>query len=258
MHMRKLMIAILLVVLLGVGIGSYMLLRHKTNHALVGVSKSNTASRVYHQIDLPFPNSAPTPQVTITFDQYGFEPNQFRVPVGTKINVTNATDSPLLFEPLSGQANQLLSMALGYIASDQNKSFTITKTGNWQFEGDNSPAIRGDLVATPVGASTATLSATELPQYDPKAHSLLINYTNYGFVPNIAIVPVGTKITILNSTNQGGMSFDEVSNDPLPDPALNLGVLETGQEASVTLNRPGTWHYLNAWETTDKGQITAQ
>lgn len=193
--------------------------------------------------------------VAVVFDTYGFEPNQFRVPVGTKITVKNESSAPLLFQALPGQPNQLDSLNLGNISPNQAKSFTINKEGSWQFEANNNPALRGDISGTAQSQSSARLSQSELPTYDPNTHSLLINYNDYGFLPNDVTVPAGTKITIKNSTNEGGMDFQELSSDPIKDPALSLGIINMGQQQTFVLSRAGTYHYVNTWEKTDMGEI---
>jgi hypothetical protein len=86
----------------------------------------------------------------------------------------------------------------------------------------------------------------------------LISYTNFGFMPNIASVPVGTVVEIKNLTNEGGMGFYQDPSQSIANNELNLGVIEMNQEKSMTLTKKGTWIYLNSWETTDKGQITVQ
>lgn len=196
--------------------------------------------------------------VSIVFDSYGFEPNQFRVPVGTKVTVKNESGASLLFQALPGQPNQLDSLNLGNIAPNQSKSFTINKEGSWQFQANNNPALRGDVSGTAQNQSSARLTQSELPTYDPSTHTLLINYNDYGFLPNEVTVPAGTKITIKNSTNEGGMDFEELSSDPTRDPALSLGLINKGQQRTFVLSNPGTYHYVNTWEKTDMGEITVK
>lgn len=87
--------------------------------------------------------------------------------------------------------------------------------------------------------------------------TLLLNYDNFGFMPNIARVPIGTIIEVENTTNEGGMYFEEIPQATHQDPAFNLGIIEMGQTKSFKLTQAGTWIYENAWETTDRGQITA-
>lgn len=89
------------------------------------------------------------------------------------------------------------------------------------------------------------------------AKTLLINYDNFGFMPNIARVPVGTIIEVENTTNEGGMYFEEIPQAAIQDPVFDLGIIEMGQTKTFKLTRAGTWIYENAWETTDRGQITA-
>lgn len=203
------------------------------------------------------PKAIRVSRVIINYDQYGFQPNQFRVPVGTMVGVKNNGNTVLDFQALPNQPNQLQGLNLGYINPGQTKYFKLTKIGSWQFQANSNPAIRGDVSATAVGQSSVSLTENELPVYNPTNKTLLLNYTNYGFLPNIAKVPVGTKVIVRNSTNQGGMFFMESPNDSIQNPSLNLGYIAKGSSSSFVLNQPGTWHYVNGWETTDRGQITA-
>lgn len=216
----------------------------KTNKQLADKNKHNPPKKINNN------------QVTIVFDQYGFNPNQFSVPIGTEVAVINKSAGMLNFEALANQPNQLDAMNLGNIRIGQTKKFKVTKLGSWQFQANNSPAIRGNLSATAVGKSSVALTNIELPKYDPSTHSLLLNYTNYGFVPNKINVPLGTKVTILNSTNQGGMYFMQSSSDLVSNSALDVGLLKGNAESTFILNHKGTWHYVNTWEPTDQGQIS--
>ncbi len=247
-----------LICLLIIGAAAYAIFR-----VYDGKPKAHSiAAYVVRVKPLPHPTIGPVSQppaksVTLLFDKYGFEPNQFQVPIGVTIDVVNASSSPFVFSALPGQADQLSALDLGSIAVGASKSFSIDRLGNWQFEANGSPALRGEVSSLPADSNWSGLSADQMPKYDPASKSLLINYTDYGFVPNIASVPLGTKVTIKNSTDEGGMSFDEVSSDSSPNPVLNLGVLNMGQSKSFVLNTKGSWKYINTWEVTDLGQITA-
>ena len=95
------------------------------------------------------------------------------------------------------------------------------------------------------------------PPTPQPVRTLLINYDNFGFMPNIARVPIGTIIEVENTTNEGGMYFEEIPQAAKQDQAFNLGIIEMGQIKSFKLTQAGTWIYENAWETTDRGQVTA-
>ncbi len=257
--MRKIVLAIL--ILFVVAEGSYLAYRQLYPSDKTAAKRAVRVSII--QLAKPKPvvskpqPSAPPDSVSVIFDQYGFEPNQFEVPVGTTIIVDNKSSAALKFEPLAGQPNQPQGMYLGEIAVNSSAHFTLNTTGSWQFEANGNPALRGNVTATPAGQSSTVLNNRELPKYDPSTKSLLLNYTDYGFLPNIITVPVGTKVTVINSTTEGGMQFEELPTDTNQNPALNVGILDKGQSKSFTLNVKGTWHYENSWETTDQGQISA-
>jgi plastocyanin len=259
MSLRKVAI-IGFVCLVIIGAGTYVLITkmHRSSRKAIPTVSSKTVQAK----PLPHPNIGPISQplnknVVVLFDQYGFEPNQFQVPIGVTVEVTNASTAPLLFMALPGQADQLYVLDLGMIAPGSSKSFTVNRLGSWQFQANNNPALRGEISTIAANPDWNGLSALQLPRYNSATHSLLINYTDYGFVPNISSVPVGTKVTILNSTDEGGMYFRQLTSDSEQNPALDLGILEMGQSKSFTLNVKGVWHFVNAWETTDKGQITS-
>jgi plastocyanin len=206
----------------------------------------------------PQPVPASPPQVTLIFDQYGFEPNEFKVPVGTVIMVKNTTNKVLNFQSLPYNPTPLPGLNIGVIAPGTWAQFSVSKLGSWQFQANNNPALRGDVTGISVSGSWSGLTNNELPRYDAKTKSLLLNYTDYGFLPNIVTVPVGTKVTVLNSTDEGGMYFSEMPGYTSPDPGMQLGIIGMNQSASFTLTRAGTWHYVNTWEPTDMGEITAR
>ncbi len=107
-------------------------------------------------------------------------------------------------------------------------------------------------------SNTVTTSIQPKPAHTLTAPHLVltINYNNFGFMPSIATVPVGTKVTIENTTTEGGMDFKQLPTQAVQNSNLNLGIIEMGQSKSFILNQKGKWIYENSWETTDLGQIT--
>ena len=261
--MRKIILAFLILIVIAEG--AYIAYRHTSTAPVTAIAtkkpnKSNLAKNSKTKPSVPATTTRPAPPpntVVVVFDRYGFEPNQFEAPIGTAVLVENKSKAPLTFEPLGGQPNQIESMYLGTIGVGGSSKFVLSSVGSWQFEANNSPSLRGNVKSTPVGQSTVILTNQELPQYDPKTKSLLINYTDYGFLPNITNVPIGTTVTVLNSTDEGGMQFEEMTGDGSPNPALNLGIIEESKSASFVLKTKGTWHYENTWEPSDQGEITA-
>ena len=226
--MRKIILAFLILIVIAEG--SYIAYRHTSPAPVTAITakkpnKSSVAKNPKAKASIPSTTIKPAPPpntVVVVFDRYGFEPNQFEVPIGTTVMVENKSKAPLIFEPLGGQSNQIESMYIGTIGVGGSSKFVLSSVGSWQFEANNSPSLRGNVKSTPVGQSTVMLTNKELPQYDPKTKSLLINYTDYGFLPNIANVPIGTTVTVLNSTDEGGMQFEEMAGDVKPSTALNL------------------------------------
>ncbi len=240
----------------------YLILVINRGHSLVDASQKQSAVIAY-KTPKPAPKTKkqaqpkqPT-QITIVYDKYGFVPNEIKVPVGMVIEVKNETIQTLNFQALSYNSTYLAGLNIGDINPGGSGQFVVSEVGSWQFQANGNPAIRGDIAGFTPNGQWYGLSPKELPQYNPSTKTLLINYTDYGFVPNIVSVPVGTKVTILNSTDEGGMDFEELSSDPTPNPSLSLGIIHKGKSASFILTKPGTWHYVNTWETTDVGEITA-
>lgn len=205
----------------------------------------------------PPPKVQPKPLVvTINYDKFGFDPNIVKVPVGTIVTVKNITNQNLLFQPLYGQPNQNNSLNLGNITPRQSKSFTITKTGVWQYEGQNNPEIRG-LIST--GKLTPNIAALSI-NAPIKNNILLIKYDDYGFMPNEITVPYGTSVTIENisdNTQPGPMLILEKPGQ-LSDPQLNFGVIAKQQSKISVLTIKGTWIYEDVYQPKPKslGQIT--
>ncbi len=126
----------------------------------------------------------------------------------------------------------------------------------WQADSRHAGIINRQLAVQRVRLDE--LKNRPVPKPSPQtAQSLLLNYDNFGFMPNIARVPVGTTIEVENTTNEGGMYFEEVPQAAQQNPAFNLGIIEMGQTKSFKLTEAGTWTYENAWETTDLGRVTA-
>ena len=197
--------------------------------------------------------------IAIYFDNFGFDPNILRVPVGTIIKVINiSTKGPLKFEALSGQANQNYSLNLGIINQNQSKSLTITKSGVWQYEGQHNPEIRGVI-------STGKLSSNIIGKsINPPINNNQVNiiYDDYGFMPNIITVPPGTNITITNTsdnTQPGPMNIQEGPNQPL-NPNLNIGFIFKKKSKSFIVNKVGNWIYDDIYQPVPKslGQINVK
>lgn len=131
-------------------------------------------------------------------------------------------------------------------------------TIQWQSQVASNALISSRLtsIQTAVHQNAKLSSAPAKAPVVPKR--LAVTYNDYGFEPNESTVPVGTTVTIKNATNEGGMVFEQISG-PTPFAGMvNLGDIAMGKSASFTLNRPGTYVFQNAWETTDKMQVTVQ
>lgn len=191
--------------------------------------------------------------VTIYFDNYGFDPNELTVPMGTVVEVKNiSTLGALNFQPLYGQSNQNYALSLGLIGEGQSKSFVVAKKGVWQYEGDNNPSLRGEIGE----GDGSSYNYQQNPNATITSKSLTLEYNDYGFIPNEITVPLGTKITFYNlttNTQPGPMLFKQVPNQPSNNPALNLGVIYKQQHKSFIASSVGSWQFEDAYQPAAKG-----
>jgi plastocyanin len=250
MYRHRLIIAIAIVLVVGVGAPLYP--QHTANdviHYPAALTKHPVAAKKVNRV-----MSAPT----IYFDNYGFDPNILHVPVGTKVNVTNiSTNGILRFEALSGQPNQNYALDLGVIKEGQTKSFTITRSGAWQYEGNHNPSLRG-LIGT---AAVSDYKPFMVPDASDVSGAILIKYDDYGFLPNEIKIPAGTIVSLWNVTDKtqpGVSTFYQYPNSS-PNPALNIGNLAKQQTKTFVLSTKGSWILENVNQPVDKGlaSITA-
>lgn len=197
-----------------------------------------------------------SPHITIYYDNYGFDPNELTVPVGSHVAVKNISSQEMLtFNSIPNQPNAILD--LGQIAKNQSKAFIMSRAGVWQFEANNQPEIRGEI-------GTGRLSITPAIYPDARIHNnpVSISYDDYGFMPNEVSVPVGTTVTLTNNstnTQPGPSLFQEGPGSTAANPALNIGSLQKQRSKSFTLNTRGTWILENAYQPAGKNlaQITS-
>lgn len=123
-------------------------------------------------------------------------------------------------------------------------------------------AVAGDVFLTthwqPKSQAVAVHTTARKLPVATAPETMTINYDDYGFSPNIVIVPVGTKVMVANIATDGPMVFTEVPNQPSSNPALELGTIAMGQQKSFVLTEKGTWQFQNGNESADRGVITAQ
>lgn len=250
MYRHRHIIAVAIVLVVGIGASLYP--QHTANdvtHYPVTLNKPPaTAKKVNTNMSAP----------TIYFDNYGFDPNILHVPIGTTVNVTNiSTTGTLRFEALSGQPNQNYALDLGTIGEGQTKSFTITRFGAWQYEGNHNPSLRG-LIGS---AAVSDYKPFMAPDASDTSGAILIKYDDYGFMPNEIKVPVGTIVSLWNVTDktQPGVSTFYQYPNASPNPVLNIGNLAKQQTKTFVLNTKGSWILENVNQPLDKGlaRITA-
>lgn len=198
---------------------------------------------------------------TIYFDDYGFDPNEATVPVGSIVTFKNiSTTESLTLQEVDWDGRHIHPSAFNIdgISPGESASLTIIGRGVWQYQGNNNPSIRG-VIGT--GKSSSILPY-QLPNANVTTGSLQMVYDIYGFMPNEVTVPIGTTVTLKNITNDsqpGPSLFGEDPDDDPGNPVLNIGIIEKQHSKSFDLDSVGTWHLENLDQPLAKAlsQITA-
>lgn len=84
-----------------------------------------------------------------------------------------------------------------------------------------------------------------------------ITYDGSSFEPNNITIKKGQTIKIVNQSSSAQLSF---ASDPHPthtnEPELNIGSIDPGVSADVTVTKVGTWGYHNHFNPSQAGKIT--
>ncbi len=247
---------ILVVSVLLMGLGAFHIIANRIGSESTSVPLKTTASGTDAAAHL---SSAPNPptrniNITIYYDEYGFDPNILTLPIGTNVTVDNISTRQLEFNSVPEQAQQNSALNLGLIASGATKRFQIAKSGIWQFEGNNDPETRG-VIST---GSKLSVKPQMLPDARISSNKLDIVYDDYGFMPNEISVPVGTIITLTNAstkTQPGPTLFKQGAGMGGINPELNIGVLEKRQSKSFVVTNAGSWLLQNAYQPHQKAFV---
>lgn len=107
-------------------------------------------------------------------------------------------------------------------------------------------------------SATSRSSTSPRPSSNQSATENTITYSDNGFSPATLTVTSGTKITIKNNSS-GPLQFD---SNPHPqhtdDPELNVGPIEPGSSATVTVTQTGSHAYHNHLNASDTGTIIVE
>jgi plastocyanin len=218
--------------------------------------KKQNANQKLHHTKKSFQNK----QITIYFDNFGFDPNEVTVPFGYKILFKNISNLGSIFVQAVNWngypiANSIFN--LGQIGENQEKTITINQKGVWQYEVNHNPSYRAELG---IGHNLSVKSFMD-PNGTINGNQINIVYDIYGFMPNKITVPIGERVNITNLTNNsqpGPMFFEEAPNQSIPAPFLNLGVIDKKQTKSFIANLKGSWQFMDPYQPNQKnhGQIT--
>jgi len=190
-------------------------------------------------------------QNTIYFDNYGFDPNELTVPIGTIVIIKNITNYNLNFQPLYGQPNQNVALSLGNIQPGASKSFLADERGIWQYEANHNPSIRGEIGVGDV----SSYREDQMPNAKIKAPSVNLIYDDYGFLPNELRIKANTKIVLINKTTDtepGPSNFEQVPDSGSINPNLNLGLINKDQSKTFVISQPGKWLLEDSYQPSAK------
>ncbi len=109
-----------------------------------------------------------------------------------------------------------------------------------------------------INTAQQQLKPKAMPAITPAPKTVTITYDNYGFSPNIVKVPVGTTVIVVNKASDGAIVFRELTSNPSPNPELNLGMINMGQQKSFVVTKKGTWQFQNGNESSDRGVLAAE
>lgn len=104
-------------------------------------------------------------------------------------------------------------------------------------------------------ASNSALPTTQKVSPTLVPIEILITITPNGFVPDVIMIDVNTKITWVNKSG----ATANVSSDPANIyPALNLGDVGQNGSTSLLFSKPGRYHYANNKNLTQKGTLVVR
>ena len=87
------------------------------------------------------------------------------------------------------------------------------------------------------------------------ANSVTITFANGEFSPSSVTLNAGDTLKVVNNSSKSV----EFSSDPHPshtnNPELNIGDIEPGKTASITVKNKGTWGYHNHLDASQTGTV---
>jgi plastocyanin len=99
---------------------------------------------------------------------------------------------------------------------------------------------------------------TPTPNGFIKSSEQIISLSSKGFSPPTLIVNVGTKVGWINNSGVDG----DIESDPHPThtsyPPINFGVFSSGSLVEIVFDKPGTYHYHNHLNPSQKGTVIVQ
>lgn len=135
-----LIVAIIVVVIALAGSVYLLTQRDSSNSSTEGVTTDTSSSSSSTQ-------SAPTAPILIRYSNSGFTPVKVTVKAGTRITVVNNSSNPLSFnsDPHPEHTGNS-ELNVGEIGNGDEKTFAVTKVGEWGFHNHLNPDDKGTIV----------------------------------------------------------------------------------------------------------------
>lgn len=114
------------------------------------------------------------------------------------------------------------------------------------------------LMAARPASSPSNSTSTSQGGSNAAVDTVTLTYDANGFSPSSATVKAGGTVKIVNNSR----SEIEFASNPHPthtdNPELNTSDIEPGKDATITVNKKGTWGFHNHYDHTKGGTLTVE
>jgi plastocyanin len=134
--------------------------------------------------------------------------------------------------------------------------FVLTRHTGTTTSNTSSPSSQA--ASSPSSSPAASQAVTAANSSNTPKSGATVSYTSSGFSPSRSTMAAGSKFTIKNDSSSA-IQFDSNPHPQHTDNTeLNVGVINPGATATVTLTRKGTWGFHNHLDAGMTGSITVQ
>jgi plastocyanin len=146
---RRWQLVIILVIAAIIVVGAFVLTRNSNNSYNSTSTSTTTQPTTNQSSDSSSRNNqnVPSSQNTITYDGNNFSPSTLTVKSGSTVTVKNMSSDDLQFD--SGPHPTHTSnpeLNIGLIAAGESKTFTVTKTGTFDYHNHLNPSQTGTII----------------------------------------------------------------------------------------------------------------